>query len=929
MFNQIFKFFMLTINRHFLLSKGIFFISLIFSTLQAWSQATNPIYNDYQQYLSGESTNSTMIFQDGSQVYSWQLINTLNQKLATLGSAYSYLQLEKDYVDADNIRHITYTQAINGISVENSMVKIHESNGLVTSATVHLHPVTVTNYSPTFSSSQARTYAENSVSSGTVYYPAEPKMQVKTPELSIIYENGTYDVVWKLDLYTENPSSHSEFCIQAQSGALIRETSALISCGSSQVTTRLNGQQTIKTQSLDANNDFLMNTCESTCGMSNLDTTYTLFYQNWNLYDIINPSGQAWGTSLDHQIAYQIHWGLSETQKYFNCEHDRAGYDDDHAIAIGVMNAGQFMNTDDNAQWDQINQMMFFGDGGDGSGTFFTTAPVSVDILGHEFTHAVTNLAANLQYRGESGALNEAWSDIFGTDIEFFAQNGTGNYDIGEACFTSGSLRSMSNPNSQGQPDTYNGTYYIPTGNCTPSRNNDYCGVHTNSGVANYWFYLLSEGGSGTNDLGNSFSVTGISRNKAIQIAYKALTTYFTSNTNFEEARLLTTQAAKDIFGECSQEAFQVANAWYAVGVGGTAAYASSCSPLSETGLYFTGLPLTGNNWPSQFVEVPNASKFNIGTGNFTLEMIIRPDEEVYGYNHGEEEVLFLTKHRDWYAYNGGFKVVLNTSWDHPTYGHDEGIHVETRTPGYSSIGGLVSLQDGNCHHIGIVRNNGVLSIYVDGVLLDSGPCTDTFIDPSQLISIGGHSLSFLPQRSLVAYKGVMKEVRIWNIARSEAEINSTKDMALSGSENGLLAYYPFNEGSGQIVYDLAANPRNGRLGDYTSAENVDPEWKTTTCSGPVSRVANHSNTYTMHTTASKVKVFPNPFNDKLTYSAQFNSELTYSAKLVNLFGQELYHRSNLVSGQEYIIGKDLEPGQYILVLKSGDEVKHISVVKE
>ena len=111
------------------------------------------------------------------------------------------------------------------------------------------------------------------------------------------------------------------------------------------------------------------------------------------------------------------------------------------------------------------------------------------DIMGHEFTHGVTQSEAGLIYNNESGALNESFSDIFGEMVESWAE-GICDYLVGA---DRGAIRSFINPNTYGQPDTYLGTdWYTGTA--------DNGGVHTNSGVQNHWFYLVSEGGSGTND---------------------------------------------------------------------------------------------------------------------------------------------------------------------------------------------------------------------------------------------------------------------------------------------------------------------------------------------------------------------------------------------------------------------------------------------
>ncbi|WP_317196395.1 M4 family metallopeptidase [Chryseobacterium sp. RR2-3-20] len=195
---------------------------------------------------------------------------------------------------------------------------------------------------------------------------------------------------------------------------------------------------------------------------------------------------------------------------------------------------------------------------------------------------------ANLAYQGESGALNESFADIFGASIEFYT-NISPNWTIGEGIpnpalgFTF--LRSMSNPNSgpailgSQQPDTYptnptfsGSTQYwastIPTYNANGQTTNDHGGVHTNSGVGNYWFYLLSAGGSGINDIGNNFNVTGITIQKAEKIAYRTLANYLTANSQFIDAYNASKQAVTDLYGATGNEQLQNVKAWYAVGIG-------------------------------------------------------------------------------------------------------------------------------------------------------------------------------------------------------------------------------------------------------------------------------------------------------------------------------------------------------------------------
>ena len=132
----------------------------------------------------------------------------------------------------------------------------------------------------------------------------------------------------------------------------------------------------------------------------------------------------------------------------------------------------------------------------------------------------------------------------------------------------SAALRSMSDPKSQGQPDTYGGTYWQNPNCGSPTRFNDYCGVHTNSGVLNHWFYLAVMGGSGSNDVGDNYTVTGIGITKAANISYRMESQYLSSNSTYANARSAAIQSAIDLYGAGSQEEETVTNAWYAVNVG-------------------------------------------------------------------------------------------------------------------------------------------------------------------------------------------------------------------------------------------------------------------------------------------------------------------------------------------------------------------------
>jgi hypothetical protein len=225
---------------------------------------------------------------------------------------------------------------------------------------------------------------------------------------------------------------------------------------------------------------------------------------------------------------------------------------------------------------------MTYGDGDAAHGKKPLTA---IDVCGHEITHGLTSFTANLNYSNESGAMNEGFSDIFGTAIEFYGRPENADWIIGKDFYA---IRSMSNPNAFSDPDTYKGTYWY-TGT------SDNGGVHTNSGVLNYWFYLLSMGGSGTNDKGTAFNVSGITINKAAAIAYKTLTEYLIPTSQYADARRLSIKAAETLYGVGSPEATQTTNAWIAVGVVETAP-PPPCTDIYESNETRTAAKTIANN---------------------------------------------------------------------------------------------------------------------------------------------------------------------------------------------------------------------------------------------------------------------------------------------------------------------------------------------
>lgn len=188
-----------------------------------------------------------------------------------------------------------------------------------------------------------------------------------------------------------------------------------------------------------------------------------------------------------------------------------------------------------------------------------------LDVVGHELTHGVTEYTSGLIYEGESGALNESFSDMMGTAVEFFYQppgNGPlqADYLCAEDVVTPGGIRSLSDPSAYGQPDHYSRRLILPS-------SIDNGGVHTNSGIPNQVYYLAIEGGVNRT---SGLSVEGVgqtNREQIEKVMYRAFTELMPSNATFAVARAATIQAARDLYGAGSRAEQAITQAWDAVGI--------------------------------------------------------------------------------------------------------------------------------------------------------------------------------------------------------------------------------------------------------------------------------------------------------------------------------------------------------------------------
>jgi hypothetical protein len=368
------------------------------------------------------------------------------------------------------------------------------------------------------------------------------------------------------------------------------------------------------------------------------------------------------------------------TYDYWMSKHNRNSYNN---AGAKIKSYVHYDKAYDNAFWN--GSVMTYGDGSD---TYFD-ALTSIDVAGHEIGHAVCEYTAGLVYSYESGAMNEGFSDIWGACIEAFGKNGgTANANtwlIGEDIERRAghaALRSMSNPNSEGQPDTYLGTSWY-------SGSGDNGGVHYNSGVLNHWFYRLSVGGSGTNDNGTAFNVSAIGIDKAAQIAYRLESVYLSSNSNYQAAANFGATAAADLYGAGSAEEVATIEAFKAVGLtvagsgggGGTGGGggAEVCSSA-------TGISVSRRKWKYYTVSVPaGATNLSVSTsgGSGDADLYVR-----FGANPTKTSYAAKSENA-----NNNESVSINNpsagTWNIGIYGYasSSGISLEACTTGGSLMG--------------------------------------------------------------------------------------------------------------------------------------------------------------------------------------------------------------------------------------------------
>jgi Zn-dependent metalloprotease len=889
------------------------------------------------------------------------ITDVLKTRLQDLGieSDHSFIFLSS-ITDDIGMEHIRYQQIFKGVKVEGAQFLVHGEKGIALWGNGRVVKGILASPSPSINGKKALDLAMDHLDATGFFWDdpeketlikrlkRDPKATFRpTPEL--VYteqrnsqDGGLYSLAWKIDLFAEGTIGHKTVFVEAKSGEVLYVLEGHQS-GSAFGTavTRYHGTVPIITDSLDTVTFRLRDTLTTLGGIEtyNLHNTTdvinaTDFFDSDNLWDNANAA-------MD-EAAGDTHWAMEKIYEYYLNVLGRDSYDDSGSAMLSYIH---FDNNVTNAFWN--GSWATFGDGN-------ANPLVYIDVVSHEFAHGLTGTSAGLIYAWESGALNESFSDIFGTAVEFAAFPGGASWNVGILNYT---FRDMSNPKSFGDPDTYKGQNWWTSAG-------DNGGVHVNSGVQNFWYYLLVEGGTGVNDLGDPFSVTGLGFDTASLIAYRNLTTYLIPSSTFFDAHLGSIQSAIDLYGCGSFEMMETARAWQAVGIGADTV-SNDLEILEVFEPLVGGCDLTtSENISISFQYHKTLCGTGLGAGDvIPLGYRINNGPEVLEsitlsntLNDGDVLLYTFTQTADlsaggtylidlWVGLPGDFRPDNDTIFDYTILRPidlDNDFHIGFENAG--KVSDTFDLQKLDNSAISIKfnsRNTGLFGVEMTG---ESAPGNYQFYtDPAQnfianpdFVSRVCMCVDATQADSLRIYFDLRQTYStFYQIAfqQDQRDIASSIRVTADGVQMGP-QFHPNTNISdtfsthnvslnsvagtnfelcleGQHIYNSNEDPIISGKGDYSHLDNIRVNMY-----GAALGVAENI-------PAQKLNVYPNPGHGKIFLELNFSEPVKFELKLWDLMGKEVYSDNWNYKPDSMGFWLDLEgisAGMYTLSLHSGDQ---------
>jgi len=526
------------------------FSFFLFATFFAYSQNDATFWNDAMKGIARYQGQEGWIELSEENTFSHTNFFLLNRDAFQMNRD-DEMVLKKEDTDFTGQTRYLYQQYYKGIEVEGALYLLHQEDGRVYLANGKFIRNINLNIQPRISREDAFRAAKASMNAFTYswevpdtsfYYLSQDtgKLLIFNPSVSESRIATTPLLAYKFKISAVEPDMGYSVYVDANTGEILSSLTLnyQANCHSGTAITLYNGQKTITTRK-----GLLNYQLRDDCRGGGIHT---------GIQDNLVKDDDNYWSDPDKQPAVSAHWASEKTYDYFYNTFNRNSYDGNGIVITNCTMMPEPLGQSNPVAWyrPSYKRFEFFNP----DNVKFNNHPVSLDAVGHEYTHGIIYHSSNLTYEGESGALSESFADIFGNMVKYSVTGNVNNYLMGEDFWIADGKKSdFSNPNSKSHPQTYKGQYWLTQ--TTPDTT-----MHTNCGVQNHWFYLLANGGSG---------VQGIGRNKAAEIAYLNMTTFLLPlpQATYSDAAMGAIKAAQYLFGTCSNEMIQTYKAWQAVGV--------------------------------------------------------------------------------------------------------------------------------------------------------------------------------------------------------------------------------------------------------------------------------------------------------------------------------------------------------------------------
>lgn len=506
------------------------------------------------QFVKGQEGNNKfsapVVYKPAKQVSYQDFIKELEQNFSTTNF------IQKQVVETINgYKHYKLQQNFHGLKMLGSEYNVHVKDGLVTSANGQIHDVVMDqNRSTEIGMNEIKRHI-NMYIEARFYDPIKNKVSAfEIQHIKILEKvisdvdypkySGHYTKAAVVQVSLSQPYDQRLIVLDLYNGNIIHDQSLVCAFAvEGKGRTKYYGEQTFIVDSLGPDQFQLKDPIRNITTYSAKTGDNLPYYDEDNYWEQTNEN-------LD-EVALDAHYCTSKFHDMMVDLFDYRGMDGSGKAmdpVVHVAGGAAYLN----AFWDGSNA--YFGNG-DCHHNPLTT----LSVVGHEFMHGVTDYTSDLIYANESGAINESMSDIFGKSLEYFYDNERFSWELGPEFGKnefSRNFRDMSNPNLYEDPALYLGMYWDLGG-----------GVHTNSGVFNYWFYLMVDGGQGENENGDSYNVVAQPIEDVLQVVWLCQTSYLTPSSTYPELYEYSLEAVDALFGNSSEMMNSVVQAWKAVGL--------------------------------------------------------------------------------------------------------------------------------------------------------------------------------------------------------------------------------------------------------------------------------------------------------------------------------------------------------------------------